>query len=173
MARVRNLLQKRKICATVIFVKQKSIDSKLKSTSFPGSERGRVGEKPGNEVGLKCYPGSEKHWPIRRQRLITCELFYLAVLHGIGARDTYALTFLGLQARDKAAMELRSQRRGMPLSLIPNMATVAYAKCKPTMKGACFTPLLIINNKAFLSFVSLENDNVLISLYPVTKHERK
>ena len=52
---------------------------------------------------------------------------------------------------------------------------VTYVKvtCKPAMKGACFIPLLIINNKAFLSFVSLEKDNVLISLYPVTKHERK
>ena len=73
------------------------------------------------------YPGSEKHWPIRLQRSITCELFYLTVVHGVGARntsnsspgsfslalekrpgdevgDTYAQTILGLQARDKAAM---------------------------------------------------------------------
>ena len=73
------------------------------------------------------YPGSEKYWPIRLQRSITCELFYLTVVHGVGARDTstsspgrfslalekrpgdevgdtYALTILGLQARDKAAM---------------------------------------------------------------------
>ena len=72
-------------------------------------------------------------------------------------------------------VELRCQRRGMPLSLIPNMAAVTYIKvtCKPAVKGACFIPFLITNNKAFLSFVSLEKDNVLISLYPVTKHERK
>ena len=72
-------------------------------------------------------------------------------------------------------VELRCQRRGMPLSLIPNMVAVTYVKvtCKPAVKGACFFPFLIINNKAFLSFVSLEKDNVLISLYPVTKHERK
>ena len=72
-------------------------------------------------------------------------------------------------------VELRCQRRGMPLSLIPNTAAVTCIKvtCKPAVKGACFIPFLIINNKAFLSFVSLEKDNVLISLYPVTKHERK
>ena len=28
----------------------------------------------------------------------------MAVLHSVGARDTYALTILGLQARDKAVM---------------------------------------------------------------------
>ena len=33
-----------------------------------------------------------------------CELFYLTVVHGVVARDTYALTMLGLQARDKAAI---------------------------------------------------------------------
>ena len=72
-------------------------------------------------------------------------------------------------------VELRCQRRGMPLSLIPNMAAVTYFKvtCKPAVKGACFFPFLIINNEAFLSFVSLVKDNVLISLYPITKHERK
>ena len=62
----------------------------------------------------------------------------------------------------------------MPLSLIPNMVdALTYVRCTKAKKVSCFIPFLIINNKAFLCFVSLEKDNVLISLYPVTKHERK
>ena len=89
----------------------------------------------------------------------------MAVVHGVGARDTYALTMLGLQARDKAVMlmfntintlinalhesgvKILEERNA--LSLIPNMVAMTYVTCKPVKKGACFTPFLIIKNKIF------------------------
>ena len=103
------------------------------STSSPGSFSLALEKRPGDEVG-----------------------------------DTYALTILGLQIRDKATMlmfntintlinTLHESGVKMPeernaLSLIPNMADVTYVKvtCKTAVKGACFTPFLIINNRALI-----------------------
>ena len=48
-------------------------------------------------------------------------------------------------------VELRCQRRGMPLSLIPNMAAVTYIKvtCKPAVKVLALFHSLSLTIKHF------------------------